>query len=234
MADTADDARFWDKIARKYAKDPIKDMAGYERTIDRVESFLKPEDTVLEIGCGTGTTALRLAPKVRQLLATDASSEMIAIAREKAGAMARSSIEFKVAAVGDLPWGEGTFDVVLAFNVLHLIQDRHAVLDRVARLLKPGGLFISKTPCLSEMNPLIRLAVPIAQWFGKAPHVSFFSARQLGADIAASGFSLVERARHGTKRNESRVFIVARKRMFVRAPAGSADDDARQHAMSAA
>ena len=73
-------ARFWDRIARKYATDPIADLPGYEATLRRVQGLLTAEMDVLEIGCGTGSTALRLAPFTRRLLATDVSSEMIAIA----------------------------------------------------------------------------------------------------------------------------------------------------------
>lgn len=63
---TAYEARFWDRIARKYASDPIKDTAGYERTLARTRELLTHTDTVLEIGCGTGTTALKLAPSVQR------------------------------------------------------------------------------------------------------------------------------------------------------------------------
>ena len=76
-------AAFWDRIARKYAADPIADLAGYEATLRRVQDFLSPAYDVLELGCGTGTTALRLAPFTWQMLATDVSAEMIAIAQEK-------------------------------------------------------------------------------------------------------------------------------------------------------
>ena len=61
------DVRFWDRIARKYAASPIKDIAGYERTIARIAQLLGPTQSVLEIGCGTGTTALKLAPLVARL-----------------------------------------------------------------------------------------------------------------------------------------------------------------------
>ena len=71
-------ARFWDRIAPKYATDPIADLAGYEATLQRVQGLLSPQHDVLEIGCGTGSTALRLAPFTRSLLATDVSSQMIA------------------------------------------------------------------------------------------------------------------------------------------------------------
>ncbi len=58
---TASDARFWDRISRKYAQDAIADQAGYERTLARTRERLPPDSRVLELGCGTGSTALRLA-----------------------------------------------------------------------------------------------------------------------------------------------------------------------------
>lgn len=77
------DARFWDRAARKYAARPIAAPAEYERTLDRTRALLKSSDHVLELGCGTGTTALRLADGVERYLATDISPEMIAIANQK-------------------------------------------------------------------------------------------------------------------------------------------------------
>jgi ubiquinone/menaquinone biosynthesis C-methylase UbiE len=211
MSGDTENARFWDRTARKYATDPIKDMRGYERTLDRVGHLLNGSDTVLEIGCGTGTTALKLAPSVSRMIGTDVSNEMIAIARERAAAQACHNAEFSVATAENAPGADGAYDAVLAFNLLHLAADRPAALAHIRRLLKPGGLFISKTPCLSEMNALIRLAVPVMRLVGKAPYVSFFSAAQLEAEIANAGFAISERARHGSERKDARIFLVARK-----------------------
>ena len=65
----ASDARFWDRTSRKYAMGAIADQAGYERTLDRTHALLGSGDRVLELGCGTGTTALRLARDVQDYLA---------------------------------------------------------------------------------------------------------------------------------------------------------------------
>jgi ubiquinone/menaquinone biosynthesis C-methylase UbiE len=212
MPRNAADARFWDRIARKYAADPIKDMDGYARTIDRTRHYLRATDTVLELGCGTGTTALKLAVYVSRIVATDLSNEMIAIAREKAAAQACChNAEFAVATPERAPWPDGSFDAVLAFNLWHLVAERPSALAHVHRVLKPGGLFVSKTPCLAEMNPLIRLAVPVMQFIGKAPYVAVFSATALEREIEAAGFAIIERARHGSGRKDARIFIVARK-----------------------
>ena len=211
MARNAADARFWDRIARKYAADPIKDMDGYARTVDRTRHYLRSTDTVLELGCGTGTTALKLAPHVSRIVATDLSDEMIAIAREKAAAQACHNAEFTAATPERAAWPDGAFDAALAFNLWHLVADRTSALAHIHRVLKPGGLFVSKTPCLAEMNPLIRLALPVAQLVGKAPYVAVFSAAALEREIEAAGFAIIERARHGSGRKDPRIFIVARK-----------------------
>lgn len=211
MFRAANDARFWDRMARKYAAHKIADAEGYERTVERARHYLKGDEKAFEFGCGTGTTALKLAPSVGHITATDISGEMIAIAREKVRAEGCANATFEVARPEAAPWPDGIFDVAFAFNVLHLVTDRAAVLASVHRLLRPGGLFISKTPCLKEMNRLIRVAVPLMQLIGKAPHVAFFSGEELEREIAAAGFEIVERARHGSRGKDVRPFIVARK-----------------------
>ncbi|TIX46041.1 MAG: class I SAM-dependent methyltransferase, partial [Mesorhizobium sp.] len=95
----ASDARFWDRSSRKYAMGAIADQAGYERTLDRTRALLEPGDRVLELGCGTGTTALRLAGDVQDYLATDISAGMIAIANEKHAAGPIPALVFRTATV---------------------------------------------------------------------------------------------------------------------------------------
>jgi len=212
MPRTTDDARFWNRVAREYAADTIADPAGYERTLERTAQYLKASDTVFEVGCGTGTTALRIAPSVASLVATDVSGEMIAIAREKAVAEGCANVAFEAGRADAPDRPDGSFDAVLAFNVLHLVAGREAVLRNIHRLLKPGGLFISKTPCLAQMGLPVRLLVPVMQAVGKAPYVAVFADAELERDISAADFEIVERARHGSRGRDMRPFLVARKR----------------------
>lgn len=163
------DARFWNRAARKYAASRVADQAGYDRTLARTRDLLTRTDSVLELGCGTGTTALFLASHVGRILATDVSAEMIAIAKEKAASAPQTNAAFTVATPETVCATEGPFDAVLAFNLLHLLEDRRGALRRVHALLKPGGLLVTKTACLSEMNPLLRLLLPAMQVLRKAP-----------------------------------------------------------------
>jgi ubiquinone/menaquinone biosynthesis C-methylase UbiE len=205
------DASFWDRIAQKYAADKISDMGGYEKTLERTISHLRTSDRVFEFGCGTGTTALRIAPHVARIVATDFSERMIAIAREKAIAGANRNVEFRAETLAEDQSADQSFDAVLGFNVLHLAAGRSANLYKIRRMLKPGGLFISKTPCLSDMNPLLRLALPFMQFVEKAPYVEFFSAAQLEAEIIDAGFAIIERGRHASKGKDTRPFFVAKR-----------------------
>lgn len=207
------DARFWDRAARKYAANPIADPGGYQRTLDATRAHLKSGDLALEFGCGTGTTALRLASSVARIIATDLSAEMIAIAREKAAAQGIGNVSFEVATFAGAPWHDATFDVVLAFNVLHLVAPLPDALGGAHRLLGPGGVLISKTPCLKLMNPAIRALVPLMRLVGRAPStVVFFTADELEAAFVTAGFEIVERGWHATRGgNDARAFLVARK-----------------------
>lgn len=208
----ANDARFWDRSARKYAAGAIADQAGYERTLDRTRALLASDDRLLELGCGTGTTALRLAGGVQSYLATDISAEMIAIAGEKHAADPLPGLTFRTATVEALAPDAAPFDAVLGFNYLHLVRDLPGALACIHGLLAAEGLFISKTPCVGDMNPLLGFALPAMRAIGQAPYAGVFRAADLSQRISAAGFDILVAENHAAKGDDHRPYIVARKR----------------------
>jgi ubiquinone/menaquinone biosynthesis C-methylase UbiE len=168
---------------------------------------------VLELGCGTGTTALRLAGDVQSYLATDISAGMIAIANEKHAAGPIPALVFRAATAEAFTPDAAQYDAVLGFNYLHLVRDLPDTLRRIHALLAAEGLFISKTPCVGDMNPLIRLALlPAMRTIGKAPYAGVFRAGDLSQYICATGFDILVAEIHAAKGNDNRPYIVARKR----------------------
>lgn len=199
---------FWDRIAPKYARKPVDDPGAYHEKLLLVASLLRAQDRVLEIGCGTGTTALRLAPGVDHYTATDASRAMVEIAKGKLGPSAPKNVTFLQADASERVPG-APFDVICAFSLLHLIEDLPTLLASVFDQLKPGGLFLSKTVCLREASLPIRLLVPTLTAARIAPRVTPLSRAELLTQVAQAGFK-VERATHFGKKSIS-PFIVARK-----------------------
>ncbi|GGB91058.1 hypothetical protein GCM10011363_04550 [Marivita lacus] len=187
-------AKFWDKVADKYAAAPIRNEAAYNATLDRVRAVLNASDTVLELGCGTGTTAIALAPDVSHIIATDVSEAMLAKGRDKARDQHVANIDFVQADAKDAP--EGPFDAVLAFNLLHLIEDMDSALADIAKRTKPGGVFVSKTFCMPERRNMIwwfiQLGLPVMQAIGKAPYFARLSITDLDAAITRAGFTIVD------------------------------------------
>jgi len=184
--------KFWDRVAPAYAKRKVSDMASYDATMERTRAHLKPGDRVLELGCGTGTTALRLADAVDHLTGTDISSAMIAIARDKAARQGVSNVTFRHAALVQAAAGDGPYDVVMAFNLLHLLEDLPGALAAINAMVKPGGLFISKSGCLGEKGIHLRLLIGVMQMFGKAPFVVSLKTRDLEEQVTRAGFTIIE------------------------------------------
>lgn len=190
-------AKFWDNTAEKYAKSPIRDMDSYTYTLERTRSYLAATDRVLELGCGTGSTALLLADAVAEITGADLSQNMIRIATRKAQEQGVKNARFVAAEVFDQAVNDGPYDVVMAFNLIHLIEDTPRTMRRFNDLLKPEGLFISKTVCLSEGGlpfryRMLRLMLPAMQCLGRAPYVKFMKIEELEREVTAAGFKIIE------------------------------------------
>jgi ubiquinone/menaquinone biosynthesis C-methylase UbiE len=104
---------------------------------------IRTDESVLDVGCGTGTLAIaakrRVGPAGR-VFGLDASREMIARARKKATGTG-AEIDFQLGSAEALPFSEATFDVVLSTTVFHCLPDRarHLCIREMARVLKPNG-----------------------------------------------------------------------------------------------
>ena len=203
---TVTSAAFWDRTAAKYSQQAIADPDSYSRKLNATQALMNQDMQVLEFGCGTGSTALAHAPHVARIIATDVSPEMIRIGRERAQAADVHNVEFQVSGIEDFAAPDGSFDMILALNLLHLVPDRGTALRKVHQLLKPGGIFVSSTVCLSDRMWYLRPVIPIMQWLGKAPYVSFVSERQMLEETRAAGFQAGDHWTHGRSNS---LFLVA-------------------------
>lgn len=202
------ESKFWDRIAESYARKPVADERAYQNKLRITRDYFRPEMNIFEFGCGTGSTALAHAPFVKHILATDISARMIAIAREKAETAGIANVEFRQTAIDRFTAPDHSYDGVLAMSILHLVDDKDAVIERVHQLLKPDGVFVSSTACLSDGMGYFRPIAWLGRMFGLLPLVRFFKADDLVASLERRGFRIEHRWQPGKRKG---VFIVARK-----------------------
>ena len=203
------EAKFWDKIAEKYSKQPIADEAAYRKKLEITQGYFTPETELLEFGCGTGSTAIIHAPFVKHIRAVDISPNMIEIAKGKADREGINNITFEVATCDELTAPDTSLDVVMGMSILHLLEDREAMITKVYCMLKPGGVFISSTACLSGVMKLLKPLIAIGTLLGKAPEtVNCFSAKELEKSLTDAGFVIDYQWQ---PKKSAAVFIVAKK-----------------------
>ncbi len=200
-------AAFWDGLAPRYAAQPIDDVSAYEETLAVTAAYLSPDDRVLEIGCGTGGTALTLAQTAREVVATDVSQGMISIALSKL-TKDTPNVSFKVAS-SDEVLDEAPFQAICAFNILHLVDDPKTTIAALSQQLTAGGLIISKTPCVGEGAFFMPAVIWVLRQIGKAPFVHVITGDELEAMFCEAGFEILERRKFGS--GKMTPFIVARK-----------------------
>jgi len=198
--------RFWDLISSKYAASPISDITAYETKIEKIKSYLSPENVVLDIGCGTGTQCGDLAANVKQVTGIDISSKLLAIAEQRKTERKLNNVEFIKTRLFDERFLPNSFDVVLAFYVLHFFEDIDAVVKRIHTLLKPGGLFISETACLGDKNKIMGGLLRFAGNLGILPKMNLLSTSQLEQAMQQAGFILVEEIQFSESNTEYTIF----------------------------
>lgn len=201
-------ARFWDFIARRYARTPVPDEAVYQEKLTRTRAYLAPEMTALEFGCGTGSTAVAHAPYLQRIVAIDVSAKMIEIARGRAAEAGVDNVEFAHMSFERFEAEDSAFDVVFALSILHLVRDRPATLAKVWRLLKPGGVLVASTAALAEDMNWMRGIAAVGACAGLLPKVAFFTAQDLVDEAERQGFLVEERWKPGKGKA---LFLVARK-----------------------
>lgn len=203
------DVDFWNGIAGKYFARPVDDPESYQAKLEMTAKLLRPDMHLVELGCGTGTTALHHAPNVDHVTAVDFADDMLAYGRDRAFEQGITNIDFVCAPAEKLKLPAGSVDVVLAMSLLHLVQDRAKLLSNIYHLLKPGAAFISSTMCMGDDMKWARYVIPVMALFGKAPDtVNFFTGDALVSEIESVGFVIDKRWKPGKGKA---VFLIARK-----------------------
>ncbi|MDA3953796.1 MAG: class I SAM-dependent methyltransferase [Bacteroidales bacterium] len=184
--------KFWDSLSNNFDKRVKKYTQLYIKSIAKTKKHLNTNDIVLDYACGTGLIANEIATNVKHIYAIDISSKMIEAAKRKADKIKIKNIDFVQSTIFDEKYKKESFDVILAFNILHIVKDTHKLMQRINELLKPGGLIISTTACLGEKHTFLNILISILNKIGIAQYMNLFKIPKLENVITKGNFQIIE------------------------------------------
>ena len=205
---------FWDRASKNYDKTEERFEYIHSKSRENTKKYLNGSNIVLDYGCGTGTTSCEIANRVKEIHAIDISSKMIEIAKRKAVASKVENINFVQTDIFDKRYKKESFDVILAFNMLHTVIDPQVVMRRIYELLKPEGLFISVTPCLRDkMAFLVNIQIQLVRILCKIGVIPIpirrLKSSELDDLVVNGGFQTIDTEK--LYKGASSYFVVAKK-----------------------
>jgi len=198
--------KFFDKVSINSKPEPDQTAS---KVIESSKEFLEKDNYLLDFGCCSGAITNKLSKEVESIDAIDISSGMLEFAKNQAKEKSIDNINYIQATVFDDRFEVGKYDAVLAYNVLHYIEDMPELIERINMLLKPNGFFISSTACLREKRSLIGYFVLLLTKIGIMPKIFFYKKQELETLITNGHFEMIKSEKL-SKLPE--YFIVTRKR----------------------
>ena len=205
---------FWNKQAKKYDHSERQFESVFKEVVSKTKEYLNTSDEVMDFGCATGTKTLELADLTKHIHGIDISDEMIKKAMKKKNELKIMNASFSQGSIFKNDLKKTSFDKIISYGVIHLLDDKEKVIQRIHELLKPEGLFISTTACLKDKmafkNRLEFNAFLLIKKLGIFPlHLNMFKPENVEEIITNQGFQIVksETIFHGITIS----FIIAKK-----------------------
>jgi ubiquinone/menaquinone biosynthesis C-methylase UbiE len=168
--------------------DPLTRLLGARRLQERLidQARIRPDDRVLDIGCGTGNLTLLVAKRypMASVVGLDPDPAALDRARTKA-AKGKLPAAFDQGFAEELPYPDRSVDVVLCSLALHHVTEEHRItsLREVARVLRPGGTFHLLE--MAKGDP----ARPVNRLVHRSPHAHTWGELDIVAMMKTAGLT---------------------------------------------
>ena len=185
--------KFWDKQAGSLTKKNHDIQLTENKDFVMTLKYLNIDDIVLDYGCGGGIVSIGIADKAKEIHAIDVSSKIIEIAKANAAESNIDNINYAQATIFDEKFQNESFNVILAFRILHVLEGVQMVIRRINELLKPGGVFVSVTTCAESQKALLGIIAFLARKLKLLPlQINMFKLPELQGLLTGEGFEMVE------------------------------------------
>lgn len=157
---------FWDRVAWLYDLVERSNRAVNAAAAARAAGLVPKGARVLDCAAGTGEFSLAAAERAETVLCTDQSLPMLDRARKKAKKRGLTNITFARRDITALPDPDGSFDAVIAANVLHLLPQPEKAVEELWRVAAPGGRLILPTYLQGRVGTAYGTMIKIYQGVG--------------------------------------------------------------------
>ncbi len=179
---------YWDKHAKRYDRSMLLLGRPIPRMLGLIGHAVRGASRVLEVAAGTGLVTAVLAREAASVISTDYSLEMVSMLTSRVRALGATNVKCEQADLYALPFDPGSFDAVIAANVLHLVPDLEGAIASLRRMLKPDGRLVAPTFCHDE-TVVSRTVSSLLAVTGFPGHRRF-TLESLGASVEAAGLRL--------------------------------------------
>ncbi len=180
---------FWDRVAWLYDILESLNCGAYESMLRGVRQIVPEGARVLDCAAGTGELSIAASEKAESVVCTDLSLPMLEQARKKCIRLGIENIRFEERDIFSMPDEDESYDIVMAGNVLHLIENPEAAIRELCRVTKKGGKLI--LPTFVHKGARTKVLINLYKKFGFKP-VSDFTAESYSRMLNGCGLGRVK------------------------------------------
>jgi len=185
------DKDYWERHAHNYDA-TLRWALGrpLPRMLELTSEAVRGKRRVLEVAAGTGIVTSAIAQTSDSVVATDYATAMVEVLEQRVRDAGLKNVTCEQADIYALPYEAGTFDAVVAANVLHLVPDLPAAIRALRHVMRPGGVLVAPTFCHDEtrLSWLVSRLVAISGFPGHRR----FTAQSLRSALEENGLQVVQ------------------------------------------
>jgi len=144
----------WEQISKSLRKRNVYVIARYNLILDLIANEIKNKK-ILDVGCGDGALTYLLAKRGANVIGIDNSKETIKFAKERCGNF--KNLDFQIASVYELPFGNKNFDYVISSEIIEHLEYPEKMLSEINRIWNQHGKVIITTPIKFTQKPFDKM-----------------------------------------------------------------------------
>jgi 2-polyprenyl-3-methyl-5-hydroxy-6-metoxy-1,4-benzoquinol methylase len=183
---------FWDKRAAKFDKKDKSNSLWRKARFDAIREFLKEDDHLLDFGCASGGLSVELSKNVQSVHGIDISPKMIEIAEANCKELEVSNATFESGNLLDEQFSNQKYDKILAYYIIHLLEDPEVVLNRLHQLLSADGIVIAEIPCIGSTVKLKQGLIGLISKIRGLPFLHKFTTTELASLFEKFNFEILK------------------------------------------